>query len=135
MIQLWFRVGYVKLWFSYGSGLFQIWSTLAQLCFSLGWLDVLWFSPGSAWFSKMVVAWVFLVQFSCVSMGQRWFSCVSALVQLWLSLVGTSGVELVRVRLRVGSDWAVLWCAVMCVWPQLVWFSVGSAWVQVCVAT
>ena len=57
------------------------------------------------------------------------------MVQLWLSLVGTSGVGLVRVRLRVGSDWAVLWCAVVCVWPQLVWFSVGSALVQVCVAT
>ena len=73
-----------------------------------------------------------MVQFSCVSLGQHWFSCVSALVQLWLSLVGTSGVGLVQVWLSFGSDLAQLWCSF--VWPQLMWFSFGSALVQVCVA-
>ena len=72
-----------------------------------------------------------MVQFSCVSMDQHWFSCVSALVQLWLSLVGTCGVGLVRVGLRVGSDLALLWCAVVCVCVASAcvvqrWFSFGS---------
>ena len=70
-----------------------------------------------------------VVQLSCVSMGQHWFSCVSAVVQLWLSLVGTSGVGLVRVGLRFGSDLAQLWCAVVCVASVYVvqrWFSCGS---------
>ena len=55
-----------------------------------------------------------MVQFSCVSIGQHWFSCVSALVQLWLSLVGTSGVGLVQVWLRFSSDLAQVWCAAVC---------------------
>ena len=70
-----------------------------------------------------------MVQFSCVSMDQHWFSCVSAVVQLWLSLVGTSGVGLVRVGLRFGSDLAQLWCAVVCVASVYVvqlWLSFGS---------
>ena len=110
MVQCWFSLccfgsELVRLsgWFSYGSvcdgmlvdgsGLVQMWSTLANCCCRLVWPDVLRFSIGSAWFSKMVVAWVFLVQFSCVSMVQRWFTFGSAMAQLWF-IVGAHGSRL-----------------------------------------
>ena len=59
-----------------------------------------------------------------------------ALVQLCISigsvvveLGGTSGVGLVQVWLRFGSDLAQLWCAAVCGLSLC-----GSALVQVCVA-
>ena len=63
------------------------------------------------------------------------------MVQLCMS-IGSVVVELggdlwCRVGYGWGSDLFQIWhsCGVqLCVWPQFMWFSVGSALVQVCVA-